>query len=279
MKKITLLFALACFCNITFAQDNFISTYFADYEKDPAFNTMNVSSKTFSLFTDIETTDVDEQRVLGAIAKLDGVKVVSKPKAEDSMALYEEAEKTIESDDRYEELVRVNTQEENFVFMIREEEELVKELTIIAGGSKEFLMATLYGEIDLKNISRLTKVIQKQGKGWFEIFDNIDSEELVFAGAKNRDKSKATKQINRSEKIAINVFPNPVSDYVRLEAKDGNNENYTVQFFSIIGEPIKNVGEVSLPFEIRLEDLPSGAYFVRLTNEAGDFKNYRIVKP
>ncbi|MFT5263070.1 MAG: hypothetical protein ACI8YQ_001810 [Polaribacter sp.] len=279
MKRITLLFTLACFCNITFAQSNFISEYFADYEKDLTFNTLNVSSKTFSLFTDIETADVDEQRVLGAIAKLDGVKIINKQKAENSLALYEEAEETIANDDRYEELIRVNTQDENFVFMIREEEEMVKELTIIAGNSKQFLIATLYGEIDLKNISRLTKVIQKQGDKWFEVFENIDSEELVFTGAKIKGKTKAIKESNPNQKIAINVFPNPVSDYVRLEAKDGKNENYTVQFFSIIGEPIKNVGEVNLPFEIRLEDLPSGAYFVRLTNAAGDFKNYRIVKP
>jgi len=279
MKRVTLLFVLACFCNITFAQDDFISTYFADYEKDPTFNMLKVSSKTFSLFTDIETNDVDEQRVLGAIAKLEGVKVVTKKKAENSLALYEEAEETIENDERYEELVRVNTQEENFVFMIREEGEQVKEFTIIAGGTKEFLMATLYGEIDMKNISRLTKVIQKQGREWFEVFENIDSEELVFNGAETKGKTKAKKESKLNEKIAINVFPNPVSDYVRLEAKNGKDESYTVQFFSIIGEPIKNVGEVSLPFEIRLEDLPSGAYFVRLTNAAGDFKNYRIVKP
>ncbi len=278
MKRITLLFVLACFCNITFAQNNFISEYYADYEKDPTFNTMNVSSKTFSLFTDIETNDLDEQKVLGAIAKLDGVKVVNKQKAENGLELYNEAEETIVNDERYEELIRVNTQDENFVFMIREEEEVVKEFTIIAGGSKEFLMATLYGEIDLKNISRLTKVIQKQGDEWFEVFENIDSEELVFSGAKSNGKTKQSKAAT-DEKIAINVFPNPVSDYVRLEAKDGKDESYNVQFFSIIGEPIKTVGKVNLPFEIRLEDLPSGAYFVRLTNAAGDFKNYRIVKP
>lgn len=280
MIKITLpLFALMLIANSAFAQANFISDYYAHHEKDPSFTTVNVSSKTFSLFTDIETNDVDEQKVLGAIAKLDGIKVVSKEKASNSFILYQEAENTILNDERYEELARVNAQEDNFIFMIREVDDLVKELTIIVGSDDHFLIATLFGDIDLNNISRLTKVIRTQGKDWFAIFENIDSDELVFEGARRNNKNTKTTKEASDDEIAISVFPNPVSDYVRLEAKDAADTTYELQFFSIIGEPIKNIGRVNLPYQIQLEDLPSGAYFLRLTNEKGAFKNFRIVKP
>jgi len=36
---------------------------------------------------------------------------------------------------------------------------------------------------------------------------------------------------------------------------------------------------VNLPYTLQFNDLPSGAYFIRLTNEAGVYKNFRIVKP
>ncbi|MFK7810137.1 MAG: DUF4252 domain-containing protein [Saprospiraceae bacterium] len=279
MKKIMILFALACFANLAFAQNNFISQYYSDYEKDPSFSTINISEKTFSMFADIETEDIDEQRVLSAFAELTGVKVVNKEQVKNGTALYEDAEMTILNDERYEELARVNTQNGDFVFMIREEGSVVKEFTVITGSSEQFFMGTLYGDIDLKSISRLTKVIQKQGKDWFNVFENIDSEELIFDKAKARNKKNQQTNTTANEEMAITVFPNPVSDYVRLEAKDQTNESYEVQFFSSIGEPIKNLGKVNLPYEIQLADLPAGAYFVRLTNAEGAFKNYRIIKP
>jgi predicted DNA-binding protein (MmcQ/YjbR family) len=277
MKKMTLLFALAAFCNLTFAQSNFISDYFSQYEKDPSFSKLQVGSKAFALFTEVETNDADELKVLGAIAKLEGIKALSKENTEEAMALYQNAEDLIMADTRYEELARVNAQKDNFVFMIREEAGVIKELTIIATHASHFFMATLYGEIDIKNISRLTKVIQHQGKEWFAIFENMEQTALVFTKAETQNEAPTKSNLISDEQLNIQVFPNPASDYVRLEAQGETNQSYNLQFFSIIGEPIKNLGQVALPYEIQLEDLPAGAYFLRLTNEKGEFKNYRVI--
>ena len=112
MKKTLLFLLVMSVCNMTFAQDNFISKYFSEYENDPAFNSVKVTSKTFSLMTEIETKNEDEKRVIGAIAKLDGIKVLHQEKTEAVEALYQEAAETMEQDGRFEELVRVQTTEE-----------------------------------------------------------------------------------------------------------------------------------------------------------------------
>ena len=279
MKKTLLLLCASFLCSMTYAQDNFISEYFSQYEEDPAFATVNVTDKTFSLITEIETKDEDEKRVLGAIAKLDGVKVLHKENTEDAETLYSDAMVKIENDGRYEELASAQTQKENFFFMIREEDNVVRELTIVVGDEQQFLLATLYGEIELKNISRLTSVIKNNGKDWFDIFENIDSDELVFNGSQSKKSSAYNKDKQLADDISIKVFPNPVSDYVQLENAGLSGATYELEFFSIIGEPIKKVGQVNLPYKVHLTDLPSGAYFLRLTNTEGAFKNFRIVKP
>ena len=278
MKKNTLLLLLAlCLSNFTFAQSNFISEYYADYETDDSFDKLSVTSKTFDLITEVEPKNKDERNAIEAISKLDGIKVLHKEKTEGLIELRTEAIEKAAQDERYEDLIKVETQNENFLLMIREEAEIVKELTVIAGDKDHFMMATLYGEIDLKNISRLASAIQNNGKEWFKVFENIDSNELVFNGAKGRSEKRDNKA--NSDDISFNVYPNPVSDYVQLEAIGGTETEYQLEFFSIMGEPVKNVGKVALPYKVQLEDLPSGAYFLRLTNAEGVFKNFRIVKP
>ena len=278
MKKNILLLLLAlCLSNFTFAQSNFISEYYADYETDDSFDKLSVTSKTFDLITEVEPKNKDERNAIEAISKLDGIKVLHKEKTEGLIELRTEAIEKAAQDERYEDLIKVETQNENFLLMIREEAEIVKELTVIAGDKDHFMMATLYGEIDLKNISRLASAIQNNGKEWFKVFENIDSNELVFNGAKGRSEKRDNKA--NSDDISFNVYPNPVSDYVQLEAIGGTETEYQLEFFSIMGEPVKNVGKVALPYKVQLEDLPSGAYFLRLTNAEGVFKNFRIVKP
>lgn len=273
MKNSLLLFLLVTCFQVGTAQDNFISKYFAKYEADPNYNSVNVTQKTFSIFTDIKTNNADEQTVLGAIAKLDGIKVLHRDKMEDAKDLYQEAHDQLYEDGDFEELVSVQTSDESFLLMIREEDGVVKELTIDAGDKDAFFLATIYGEVDLKALSRFTEVIKDNKAEWFDIFKNLQSDELVFG------KNKSAKKGQNDADINVNVFPNPVVDYVQLTPKGLSGSTYQLEFFSLIGEPIKNMGTVTLPYRLEVNDLPPGAYFLRLTAENGQFKNYRIVKP
>jgi len=271
---------------MTYAQntDNFISKYFAEYEADSNFDRINVDKTTFEKFSDIEAKSADEKSVLGAISKLDGIKVLFHEKNTELIeTLRLEAKENMDNDGRFEELMTVDGQEGTFFFMVREnEEDVVQELTVLIGAKDKFLLATLFGELELQNVPRLANVIRQNGKEWFKIFENIDSEELVFrsgadVAAEQRD--EAADKDRAADNVSINVFPNPVSDYVQLEASEATGKQYTLEFFSMIGERIKNEGQVNLPYKVQLENLPSGAYFLRLTDADGAFKNFRIVKP
>ena len=256
------------------AQDDLISRHFSQHEVDPAIEKIELDRATFNRFANIETDDPKERRLINAFQQLDGIKAIFKEHSPEAYALAKAGIEVVNNDNAYEELMSANTQRENLLLVIREEEEVVKELSILVGADQNFMVATLYGDIDLKALSAITTVLQENGKAWFKHFENIAKEELTIGVPSAKNRTAPT----WDEDLGIKIFPNPASTFIRLEAKDSNTEPYEVAFFSLIGEQLQTTQKVQLPHQINLADLPTGTYVVRLTAPDGRFKNYRIIK-
>lgn len=172
MKKLSVLFFALLFCSMSFAQDHAIAKYFSQYQKDKNFTKVSVTSKMFSLFTEIDTDDPDEQAILDAMSKLKGIKAVVNEKAENSETMYYDAIQKISSDGSYEELMSVEDANENVMFMVRENAGVISELLMVIGGNKEFMVMSLYGEIDLSQISKISRALKIKGMEHFGAFNN-----------------------------------------------------------------------------------------------------------
>ena len=71
MKKIFgFLFAFSMLSGMLVAQENAITKYFQDYLDSEEFTKISVTGKMFSLFTELDAKDEDEQAILEAISKL-----------------------------------------------------------------------------------------------------------------------------------------------------------------------------------------------------------------
>lgn len=163
MKKYSILF-LALFLAISIsAQDNAITKYFSDYQKDATFTKVNVSSKMFSLFTEIEGDDEAEKEVLDAMSKLKGVKALMNDNSTDGMKMYNDALKRISADGSYEELMSMEDQEENIMFMIRNNGDIIAELLMVMRGSNDFMIMSLYGDIDLNQMAKISRILKISG--------------------------------------------------------------------------------------------------------------------
>ncbi len=156
----------------TMAQDNAISKYFSNYTADTAFTKVTVTSKMFSLFTEIEGEDEAEKEVLEALSKLKGIKALINENPTDSKALYAKAIKSIDKDKSYEVLMSVEGNDENIKFMIRDEGSIINELLMIVSGDEEFLIMSLFGEIDLKQIAKLSRIMKMKGMNHLKALDN-----------------------------------------------------------------------------------------------------------
>jgi hypothetical protein len=161
MKKIMALAALMIVLNGAFAQDA-ISKFFTKYQDDESFTQVSVSGKMFSLFTNMEADTPEDKEVLEAISKLKGLRILGKQNTSDARTLYKEAFALIPINE-FEELMSVRDKDKDMKFYIKEKGGKISELLMVMGGTSDFMVLSLFGEIDLKQVSRLGKKMDVKG--------------------------------------------------------------------------------------------------------------------
>jgi UTP-glucose-1-phosphate uridylyltransferase len=175
MKKVIATIIFASMGNMLFAQNDVITKLFDQYYDNPNFTKVSVSSKMFDLFTEIDPEDEDEKQILDAISKLKGLKILAADSVADGKQLFNDAVKKI-SAQNYEELLTVKDAREDVQFMIKEKDGIIDELVLVVGGKKKFVVLSLFGEIELKNISKLSKSMKITGMEYLEKIDEKDDE-------------------------------------------------------------------------------------------------------
>ena len=171
MKTLVILALTICTAFSAIAQNDVVTKLFDDYYDDENFTKISVSSKMFELFTHIEPGDEDESEILEAVSKLKGLKVIAADSIGNSSTLYKDAVKKI-SGNGYDELMEVKDAEEDMKFMIKEKDGIIDELVMVVGGNKSFFIMSLYGEIDLKKISKLSKSMNIKGMEYLKQLDD-----------------------------------------------------------------------------------------------------------
>ena len=171
MKKLAIILLTVCIGFSANAQNDVVTKLFDDYYDDENFTKISVSSKMFELFTHIEPGDENEDEILEAVSKLKGLKVIAADSVGNSKKLYSNAVKKI-SGNGYDELMEVKDAEEDMKFMIKEKDGVIAELVMVVGGNKSFFIMSLYGEIDLKKISKLSKGMNIKGMEYLKQLDD-----------------------------------------------------------------------------------------------------------
>ena len=154
------------------AQDAAISSLFDKYADNEELTKVNISQKMFSLFTNLEPDDPETKELANAISKLKGVKILASDSIANGRKYYQEASKNIRKS-QFEELMSVRDGDKDMVFMIKEEGGIINELLMLVGGDHQFVAMDLFGEIDLKQISKLSKGMNMKG---MEYLENIDQD-------------------------------------------------------------------------------------------------------
>jgi hypothetical protein len=163
MKKIIIV-AFIAFAGSAYSQ-NAIEKYFSYLDQDTGITKVTVNSKMFELFSYKETENKEEEELKEAISNLESMKVIVKEDAKNPEALFKEAIK--KPGKEFELLMEVDQDEEHFYFLINEKNGIVAELLMIGNSDGEFIILSLTGEIDLKQLSSLSRQL------------NIDHMELL----------------------------------------------------------------------------------------------------
>ena len=170
MKKISLIASMFLLSLTMMGQGTVITKYMNQYAGNEKFTKVSVSQKMFSMFTNLEAGSPAEKEFLQAVSKLKGLKVIMADSIPNSMAIYKQAVSDVNKA-AYEELVTVNDARGNLLFSTKESKGIISELIMVAGTKKQFVMISLYGDIDLKTISKMAQQMHVPG---FDQLKHID---------------------------------------------------------------------------------------------------------
>jgi hypothetical protein len=163
MKKLMIGAVMMMGSVMAMAQGDAITKFFAKYQDDESFTQVKVSQKMFGLFTNMDVDKPEDKEILDAISKIKGLRVLAKHETRDSRTLYKEAMAMIPTND-YEELMSVRDKDKDMKFFIKElSAGKIGELVMVMGGNDEFMVLSLFGEIDLKKISHIGKKMNIDG--------------------------------------------------------------------------------------------------------------------
>jgi hypothetical protein len=149
-----------------FAQDA-IDRYFKAYADDPESTSILISSKMFSLFSEIDTEDPDSKEALEAMSGLEGIRIITLEGEPGTN--YRNLVSKVGKE--YELLMSVDEQEEKVRFFVLEEGNEIRELFMIVGGNESLFLMSIVGDIDLKKMSSLSKSMNVGGMNYLENLD------------------------------------------------------------------------------------------------------------
>ena len=159
-----------------YAQSEAVGKFFTKYATDESFTTATISSKMFSLITNMDVKTEEDKEIMEAISKLKGLKVLGKENTSDAKSLYKEAYALVATKD-YEELMSVRDKDKDMKFFIRETSGKINELVMVMGGADDFMLLSIFGEIDLKAISKIGRKMDVGGLEQLEKIHHDDKKE------------------------------------------------------------------------------------------------------
>ena len=112
MKKILLTVSLTILTWMVFAQGEIVTKYFNEFANDDRYTKVSVSSKMFSLFTELESGSPEEAEFLKAVSKLKGMKMIVGDSVPNGMKSYNQAVKEVDAGG-FEELMSVIDKNKN----------------------------------------------------------------------------------------------------------------------------------------------------------------------
>jgi hypothetical protein len=157
MKKIFLSITILCLALTIDAQTGAIDEMFNKYSEKEGFTVVSISSKMFSMFAN---QDIDNKDAESIISKLKSIRILSVADSllNKNLNFYSELNKKLDMS-VYEELMVVKEGPDITKFLIRQNGNIISELLVITGGPGGNSLISIKGDLNLRNISDLSKSI------------------------------------------------------------------------------------------------------------------------
>jgi len=134
MKRIILTVIIAIFATALFGQKNALDDFFNSYSDKEGYTFITINGNLFGLLKNLD----DDPDLADLDQKITSVRIVCREDDSDffSPDFYSELKGIIRRGG-YEELMKIKNPDENLLFMVRTDRDMIKELLIVASGDSE----------------------------------------------------------------------------------------------------------------------------------------------
>ena len=153
MKRIIVLLALMVLSLANYAQKSPFDKLFEEYSGKEGYTSIYISEYMFTLFADLNSADEEFQEV---VKGLSGIKILATENPKIGVNFHEIIMKDLPKKD-YKELMIVREKDEHLTFLVKDVGGKIVELLLIVGGGDNVLISIQGKDINLKNISNLSK--------------------------------------------------------------------------------------------------------------------------
>lgn len=160
MQKLVFIIAMLIIPVFAGAQVSPVDKLFEKYSSREGYTSVYISKYMFSLFSNLDAGDKELENVLG---KLTGIRILSSDKVKETgVNFFTEIMENLPVTE-YQELMVVKEKDQNFKFLIREKDDIITELLMVAGGASNNVLISIQGNIDLNTISQLSRSMKIDG--------------------------------------------------------------------------------------------------------------------
>jgi hypothetical protein len=169
MKRIFIGGMLIMFTLLTMGQTSAVDKVFDKYSGKEGYTTVYISSFMFNMLNSLETDDPEFDEFKKATAGIKSIKILTQ-EGGNSVAFGAELLEMLPRSE-YQEMMVVKDQDEDVLFLAREENGKITEFLLIVSGGGEDVLIAIQGDIDLESISSIASGLDMPG---FENLEDIE---------------------------------------------------------------------------------------------------------
>ncbi len=153
MKRIIISGVAIIFALTVFGQKSAVDKVFDKYSGQEGYTTVYISSFMFKLLSQLDVDDPEYNEFKKATAGINSIKILTQDGG-NSEAFGKELLEMLPRDE-YQEMMVVKDQEEEVLFLAREEGGKITEFLLIVSGDGDDALIAITGDIDLESISSI----------------------------------------------------------------------------------------------------------------------------
>jgi len=160
------------FTLLAMGQNSAVDKVFDKYSGKDGYTTVYISSFMFNMLNSLETDDPEFDEFKKATAGIKSIKILTQ-EGGNSVAFGAELLEMLPRSE-YQEMMVVKDQDEDVLFLAREEGGKITEfLLIVSGGDGEDVLIAIQGDIDLESISKIASGLDMPGLDNLEDIENL----------------------------------------------------------------------------------------------------------